>query len=82
MRITVTTLCLLAGVSLGCGTMYEVMDVPSPREVRVLPLTDGERVRLQTSVGSFEVQEKNAELLRRMLAGEPSEVEFYAGSRD
>ena len=78
MRTAVMTLSLIGASSLGCGTMNEVMDVPVPREVRMHALGDGERVRLETSVGAFEVQEKNAELLRRMLAGEPVDVHFYA----
>lgn len=39
-----------------------------------------EPARVKTSVGTFEVSEKNAELLRKMIAGEKVPVQFYAGA--
>jgi antitoxin (DNA-binding transcriptional repressor) of toxin-antitoxin stability system len=37
-------------------------------------------VRVETTVGVFEVNAKNADLLRRMIAGEKVPVQFYAGA--
>ncbi len=66
------TILLLAGCG-GAG-MREVI-VQAPAE-------PGAPARLSTDVGSFEVREKNVELLRQVLAGEPSDVTIYAGGHD
>jgi hypothetical protein len=54
---------------------------PSRRDVRVeQPRTPEEPARVETTVGTFEVNVKNAELLGRMIAGEKVPVQFYAGT--
>ena len=53
------------------------------REVIVQePATADAPARLSTTVGTFEVREKNAELLRQVLAGEPTDVTIYAGGHE
>jgi hypothetical protein len=50
------------------------------RDVRIEPpRAPEEPARVKTAIGTFEVNEKNAELLRRMIAGESVPVQFYAG---
>lgn len=51
------------------------------REVRIEePRTPEEPARVETTVGTFEVSVKNAELLRKLIAGEKVPVQFYAGA--
>lgn len=83
MHRAMLTICLLSGAAFATGTMTGSAAPTAPREVKVeQPSQDGAPARVQTKVGTFEVQPKNADLLRRMLAGEPVNVEFYAGSRE
>ena len=54
---------------------------PVMRDVRVeIPRVPEEPARVETTVGTFEVSVKNADLLRRMIAGEKVPVQFYAGA--
>ena len=51
------------------------------REARVeQPRAPDENARLETAVGTFEVNVKNVELLRKLIAGEKVPVQFYAGA--
>jgi hypothetical protein len=61
--------------ALGCGEERAAPDVRVER-----PLAPDEPARVRTSVGTFEVNEKNAELLRQLIAGESVPVQFYAGA--
>ena len=54
---------------------------PTQLEVRLQePGAPEELARVETTVGTFEVNVKNAELLRKMIAGEKVPVQFYAGA--
>jgi hypothetical protein len=56
------------------------MDDGAAPDVRVeRPTSPDEPARVRATVGTFEVNENNAELLRQVLAGESVPVQFYAG---
>ena len=63
-----------------CLTLACIED-RAARDVRVeRPSAPDEPARVTTAVGTFEVNEKNAELLRQLIAGESVSVQFYAGA--
>ena len=76
--LSLSTLCTVAW---GAERVTARPAQPRPEVVRVEePRTPPETVRVETTVGVFEVNAKNADLLRRMIAGEKVPVQFYAGA--
>jgi hypothetical protein len=68
-------LCVCVLWSAACG------DERFSRDVRVEPPRAAEEpARVKTAIGTFEVNEKKAELLRQVIAGESVPVQFYAGA--
>jgi hypothetical protein len=67
-------LCLL--VLAGCAT------VPSMRSSDVSPHAVPEPVRLETPAGSFLVHPNNAEDFAKLLAGEPTDKQYFAITAD
>ncbi len=62
-----TALALLALLVAGCGTVEHARSVSSP-----------DTVRLSTRAGSFEVREAVAAEMQKLLAGQPTEMQFFA----
>ena len=76
--LSLSTLCTVAS---GAERVTAPAEKTRQGVVRVEePPTPPEPVRVKTTVGTFEVNPKNAELLRKMIAGEKVPVQFYAGA--
>jgi hypothetical protein len=74
-----TTLVLgLMSVALGGCALRQT----PPAASTTAAVSEDQVTRVRTTVGSFEIQARNADLLRRMLAGEAVDVQFYAGGAD
>jgi hypothetical protein len=81
----ILSLSLLLG---GVASAAEPSAGPAPvteRKIEVKvekPARAGDLARVKTSAGTFLVNEKNIDLLRKTLAGEPTTHEIWAGGTD